>query len=597
MKTSEKLIITLCAIGGCILGLYLLFQNEAVQHGLATFFGGVWIAVQILFWLGVAFGVIFGGIRAYQMINTRVVHDKKDQPVRAIVHRGELVQIAPTGIDANQIMQQLAHMKQMWQMLSTASSSMKNISRFMEDYEVVDTDGDEEEEEIEGAAEVKQIEAPSLNPENMTAPSFREELESGLMEPGQKFTFGYLVVTDPYTHITSLVPITDAHTRTMFLAGWSGTGKSTLVAGVMARRARIERNVVFLVLDPHKGADEDSLTIQIAEPFADWLIRPKGGDKITGKKISEVRAAISFLKQEIELKLERTDLSSEQKRQMSPYFDLDIWVIVDEVLSYARETRIPGHDPVFDELMHLLQKVATDGRKVGITGIYMTQLSTKEQLGDVEIKDACPRRVILSMPRDQGKALGLTGPEANVCERFPQGRGYYKTNGMDIFVWGYGSPKDIAKALDGVQSPLVANQAQANMIYLSSRLMVKGKADTLQPLSLDSQDDADGGGENGSQVVPNQMENTSGNQIESAPQALSAELDGESWQIEQAEWKIGRILAMLDATQEDQFKAIWQVVPGKGEKYKKARAERTAIYRYIQGSLRNWRETSIAEEG
>jgi hypothetical protein len=70
------------------------------------------------------------------------------------------------------------------------------------------------------------------------------------------------------------------------------------------------------------------------------------------------------------------------------------------------------------------------------------------------------------------------------------------------------------------------------------------------------------------------------------PQALEASLDGESWQIEQVEWKIERILAMLDATQEDQFKAIWQVVPGKGEKYKKAKAERVAIYRYIQSSLR-----------
>lgn len=77
------------------------------------------------------------------------------------------------------------------------------------------------------------------------------------------------------------------------------------------------------------------------------------------------------------------------------------------------------------------------------------------------------------------------------------------------------------------------------------------------------------------------------NQSESGQKVvLTAELDGQTWQVEGAEWKIGQILATLDAIQEDQFKAIWNVSPGPGERYKKAKAERTAIYRHIQVNLR-----------
>lgn len=595
----EKFVVVLALATAGILFLFLLPKFDApladsIGSGLTTFFFWVGIALVVIFILIVVIVSAVAFVKIKQMNRTQIIYDPADgRPVRAVVHKGQLVQLSTNGMDADQTAQQIAQMKQLWAMLGTASTSMRNMSRFMDELEVVDADEDEVYELDEEDEELKQIGGPALDPVTASAPSFRDELENGLMERDQPFIFGYRVVTDPYTKVTELVPITDVHTRTLFLAGWSGTGKSTLVACSMARRARTQGNVVFLVFDPHKGAEEDSLAVQIAAPFSDWLIQPKGGEKITGKKSSEVKAAVGFLKQEIELRLDRPDLTVEQKMQMSPYYGLNIWVIVDEVLSYARETRMSKHDPAFDDLMFLLQTIATDTRKVGITGIYMTQLSTKEQLGEIEIKDACPRRVILQAPKDQGKALGLTGPEAALCERFPQGRGYYMTKGMDIFVWGYGSPRDIRDALAGVQSP-IGRQSENKMIYLPSRMA--GKADALHPLSPTTQNDTNLPGESGSQVGPNRVETTTGNRIGSAPQALFAEIDGERWQIEQAEWKIERILAMLDATQEDQFKAIWQVVPGKGEKYKKARAERVAIYRYIQGTLISTQEDTIDQQ-
>jgi hypothetical protein len=71
-----------------------------------------------------------------------------------------------------------------------------------------------------------------------------------------------------------------------------------------------------------------------------------------------------------------------------------------------------------------------------------------------------------------------------------------------------------------------------------------------------------------------------------ASQAIVAELDGKVWEIEQFAWKVDQIMSLLDATQEEQFKAIWGVSPGPGEKYHRAKAERKALYRHIQARLK-----------
>jgi hypothetical protein len=324
------------------------------------------------------------------------------------------------------------------------------------------------------AEEVPELEAPGgIDPATAVAPTFQEELQAGALEAGQPFIFGYRLAFDPFAKAYSLEPVTDAHKKTMFLAGWSGMGKSTLIAGAMARRLRVEPNTLFLVFDPHKGADEDSLAVQIRPAFDDWLIQAPGGAKVTGKKPAEIKAAVKFLQEQIDWRLGHDELSLEEKRRLNPLHDIKIWVIVDECLSYVRETRIPGHDKVFDQLAALLQTVATDTRKAGITGVYMTQLTTKDQLGEFEIKDACPNRLVLCSPKDQSKALGLTEAEARLCELFPQGRGYWKAkNGMDVFLWGYASPEEIAEALQGLRSPLIPNWKQAgnNLLQLHSRL-------------------------------------------------------------------------------------------------------------------------------
>jgi hypothetical protein len=380
-----------------------------------------------------------------------------------------------------------------------------------------------------------QIEAPGaggINPETVTAPTFREELVTGMMEPGSPFTFGYKIVTDPFTHITKLEPILDAAHKTMFLVGWSGYGKSTLIAGAMARRARVENNVAYLVFDPHKGAEEDSLTCQIMPAFEPWLIQPKGGAKITGRNPKELRAALDFLKREKELRLERDDLTPAQRAELSPYYRLKIWVIVDEVLEYVRESRIPGHDPIYDEFAAMLQSLATATRKGGISGVYMLQLGQKDELGKFELKDACPERVVLTSPKDQGSLLGLTVSESKQCEMFPQGKGYYKSRGgFEQFVWGYGSPEDIAAALADATSPLTQQwKEDGNKIHL------------LRP-------------EQAQETTWKQDGNKNGNTF---PPALQAELD----QIED----YPRLLAIMEdniaETKAVKWRALFDIAPG-----------------------------------
>src|SRR5437667_3078684 len=130
----EKAVVVLCLGAIIILGLVFLSKfnssmMDSIGAGAATFFSGLWTALIVIFWLTVVTVVAVIIVRIQQMTTTQVIRDDKNgQPVRAVIHKGELVPLMPQGLDANQTMQQIAQMKQLWQMLGTASASMKNMS-------------------------------------------------------------------------------------------------------------------------------------------------------------------------------------------------------------------------------------------------------------------------------------------------------------------------------------------------------------------------------------------------------------------------------------------------------------------------------------
>jgi hypothetical protein len=71
-------------------------------------------------------------------------------------------------------------------------------------------------------------------------------------------------------------------------------------------------------------------------------------------------------------------------------------------------------------------------------------------------------------------------------------------------------------------------------------------------------------------------------QNESTPEAMIAELEGEQWPIDKSTWKLNQLIALLHETQDEQYRHIWEVTPGPGREYKKARAERTALVKHAQ---------------
>ena len=338
-------------------------------------------------------------------------------------------------------------------------------ARSMRDYDYETTA-----EEIE---EPLQIAAPSaIDPATVTAPSMREELQRGLIQPGNDPDYGYKIVTDPFTNQTVLEPITMLHKSTAFLVGWSGSGKSALISVCAARFIVAHTGrAILLVVDPHKGNEEKSITAKISPALDNWIYQPKGGAKITGKNEKDLQAVVNFLNAEKKLRLERDDLTIEEKRRLSPVGLLPIWVIVDEALSFARDARVNGMSSVFGHFMALMQSLATETAKAEITAVYMAQLGAKKQLGDMEIRDVCPTQIVLRTPADQAETLGLTATEAKIAHRFPQGRGYIADGGEpEIFVWGYGGPEELAQAVEGLPSPLIPEWKQAgnNVINLHS---------------------------------------------------------------------------------------------------------------------------------
>jgi uncharacterized protein DUF87 len=169
----EKAVVVLCLGAIIILGLVFLSKfntpmMDSIGVGAATFFSGLWTALVVVFWLAVTATAAVIIVRIRQMMTTQVIRDDKSgQPVRAVIHKGELVPLMPQGLDANQAMQQIAQMKQLWQMLGTASTSMKNMAKFMDELDFVDADEDET-EEIEGTETTKQLAPPRAEPQVVT---------------------------------------------------------------------------------------------------------------------------------------------------------------------------------------------------------------------------------------------------------------------------------------------------------------------------------------------------------------------------------------------------------------------------------------------
>ncbi len=76
------------------------------------------------------------------------------------------------------------------------------------------------------------------------------------------------------------------------------------------------------------------------------------------------------------------------------------------------------------------------------------------------------------------------------------------------------------------------------------------------------------------------------NQFEPAPQAVLAQLDGEQWIISDFDRKLEMMIALLAENQDEQFRRIWNVSPGPGKEYRRAKTERSIITQHMQSLYR-----------
>jgi hypothetical protein len=255
---------------------------------------------------------------------------------------------------------------------------------------------------------------PETAPHDLVIPSFAESLERGHIVPGQQdILYGWEIIKQTASGEALLQPIRGGIElrQTMFIVGGMQSGKSTLVANWMAQEAA-RGDTMFMVIDPHKTIADLSLMARIA-PLAQagYLAVPAAG-----REPREIASVVKALTQEIEARFagKETRLSG-----------LNITFVVDEALALARMTRMPKRDPVYDELFALMQSVATETAKARVTGLYLAQLSSKDQMGDIDIRDACPGCVILRTPYQQALNLKLTGEEARAAHFLEKGHGFF----------------------------------------------------------------------------------------------------------------------------------------------------------------------------
>ena len=159
MKPFDKFLIGLGFLTTLVLAIIFLPKlnsglASSLGGGATTFFNGLWIAIQVVFAVIVALGIAFAVVKIRKMATTQVIQDGKDgQIIRAVIHDNQIVPLANNGQDIVEMMklqqQQVVQMQTYWKMLNTATTSMKNMAAYLEQYEVVDADEDEEYEEDE----------------------------------------------------------------------------------------------------------------------------------------------------------------------------------------------------------------------------------------------------------------------------------------------------------------------------------------------------------------------------------------------------------------------------------------------------------------
>ena len=312
---------------------------------------------------------------------------------------------------------------------------------------------------------------PLALPAPKGTPTFGQCLEQGLIVPGQKdILYGWAIFEDEYSGETQVEPIRGGIElrQTCYVLGGMQAGKTSLVVNWAGQEAARGDTLIcgidphMSAIDPQTGKPERSLAYRLA-PLAQagYMAWP-----FAGRDPKDIARVVNALENEINARLDA---------KRTPYSAYNLTFIVDEALALARMSNLKNHDPIYDRLFNLMQSICTETAKVGVTGIYMAQLSSKDQMNDIDIRDACPSSVILKTPFQQARNLNLTGEEAKMAHFFEKGHGFFipAIGGDPIrFIYGATTQDDIAKLVARLpQTPLLsaANRASSFPIQRHER--------------------------------------------------------------------------------------------------------------------------------
>ena len=287
--------------------------------------------------------------------------------------------------------------------------------------------------------------------QHIHVPTFGQLLASGEIYPGMPdILLCFELLSDEHTGLVcGYEPYRDSleNHSTMFLAGASKSGKTTLMAHVSAQQALL--NAAFYLIDPHLSHPEKSLARKLAPLSHAFVLPPAMRD-------AEIFAVLTHAKAEMQARIEGRE---------TPLTGRPIVFLVDEVLAVlARAQRTQNKEviAVYRDLALFLRDLGTQYGKWLVAGAFASQYVTKDAFtlpgGKIDFRDGCHNQTILRLPPNQAQALRLLEPDVlRRVRSLPPGQGYMGLSTGELLHMGIG---DVTVSDVAVVGKLVSAVAQ-----------------------------------------------------------------------------------------------------------------------------------------
>lgn len=407
MKALAEKFVLIVGIGTVILLAMILLPKfdtplaDSLGSGIATFLHDLLIAVAIVFGLVIIIVAAVAVVKIKHMSTTHVIYDPKDnRPVRAVIHKGQVVQLAPGGADLLEAMkihqQQAIHMQQHWKMIATATTTMK---KFMDEYDL----DDEEDEDgivdgtIDGTVNTtKLLEGPSPNtdhkPDTIYKLSDQLKNQQTVINEDESI-IGYAgdeIIRGP------LFGEEGNMMDSVFVSGNQGFGKS--VFAVYMHALNVLHGGKTLIIDPDADLKQ-SLSKRLGPlgvpPF---LLCPIA---------STPEAAMQLL-----------EIAEEEIEDPSPF---PVLLLIDEFTMIMRSAAAKGRwMEVGKKLATIAEDWATRGRKRRRRVIVFGQITKATRAGGTELRD-CMTMICFHLKKKRA-AIVLEKEEAELAPMLKTGQ-------------------------------------------------------------------------------------------------------------------------------------------------------------------------------